>query len=67
MVLTLNGDDREVPPGTSIPDLLGILGFDSPRGVAVAVDGEVIPRSSWDGFTIAGGMRIEVLRAVQGG
>lgn len=67
MVLTLNGEDREVPQDISIPDVLGILGFDSTRGVAVAVNGEVIPRSDWAGFALAGGMRIEVLRAVQGG
>jgi sulfur carrier protein len=65
--LKINGKDRELGQGASIPDVLAILGFENARGVAVAVDGEVVPRSSWDGFGIADGMRIEVLRAVQGG
>lgn len=65
--LTLNGEAHELAPGSSIPDVLAILGFEAGRGVAVAVDGEVIPRSSWGELTLADGMRVEVLRAVQGG
>lgn len=67
MNLTLNGEAHELAPGSSIPDVLGILGFEDGRGVAVAVDGEVVPRSRWDEVTLADGMRVEVLRAVQGG
>jgi sulfur carrier protein len=67
MKLKLNGEDRRVAAGASIPDVLGILGFEEARGVAVAVDGEVVPRSDWEEFPLADGMRVEVLRAVQGG
>ena len=67
MILKLNGKEQQVAAGSSIPDLLAILGFEASRGVAVAVDGEVVPRSTWDAFSIHDGMRIEVLRAVQGG
>jgi sulfur carrier protein len=37
------------------------------RGVAVAVDGEVVPRGQWDGFALRDGQHVEVLQAVQGG
>jgi sulfur carrier protein len=37
------------------------------RGVAVAVDREVVPRSRWDDTHLADGQRVEVLEAVQGG
>lgn len=67
MKVRLNGNEHQVEAGTSIPDVLGILGFDSARGVAVAVDGEVVPRSGWEKFSLSEGMRVEVLRAVQGG
>ncbi len=36
-------------------------------GVAVAVEGEVVPRSAWDGVTLRGGERLLVLKATQGG
>ncbi|MEX0791393.1 MAG: sulfur carrier protein ThiS, partial [Actinomycetota bacterium] len=50
MILRLNGEHREIAPGSSIPDVLAILGFEELRGVAVAVNGEVVPRSMWDGY-----------------
>jgi sulfur carrier protein len=37
------------------------------RGIAVAVNGEVVPRSDWPGTTLADGDRVEVLSATQGG
>ena len=37
------------------------------RGVAVAVNGEVVPRSSWPASRLRDGDRVEVLTAVQGG
>jgi sulfur carrier protein len=37
------------------------------RGVAVAIDGEVLPRTRWDGTEVTDGMRLEILGAVQGG
>ena len=67
MKLRLNGELREVPAGSSIPDLVAILGFAAGRGVAVAVDGEVVPRSEWQSFAVAEGMQVEILKAVQGG
>jgi sulfur carrier protein len=67
MKLSLNGEERRLSAGASIPDVLGILGFEAARGVAVAVNGEVVPRSEWEGFALSDGMRVEVLRAVQGG
>ena len=67
MRLKLNGQESEVKAGSSIPDLLAILGFEDERGVAVAVDGEVVPRSAWSSFGVTDGMAVEVLRAVQGG
>ncbi|OMH37216.1 thiamine biosynthesis protein ThiS [Tersicoccus sp. Bi-70] len=38
-----------------------------PLGVAVAVDGAVVPRSSWATVVPAAGSRVEILTAVQGG
>jgi sulfur carrier protein len=37
------------------------------RGVAVAVDGEVVPRGQWTSTELHDGQRVEVLQAVQGG
>jgi len=52
--------------GTTLAQLVAQLGAPD-RGVAVAVDSEVIPRGEWDDFTVPDGARVEVLTAVQGG
>lgn len=67
-MISLNGRPAEVPiPGT-IEGILRELGLaHDARGVAVAVDGEVIPRAQWGGCAIVDGARIEVLTAMQGG
>jgi sulfur carrier protein len=65
-VILVNGEPTEVEPGTTLAELLGALGAPA-RGVAVAVDAEVVPRGEWDAFAVADGARVEVLTAVQGG
>jgi sulfur carrier protein len=39
----------------------------SGRGVAVAVDAEVVPRGQWGAHELQEGARVEILRAIQGG
>jgi len=67
-VIVLNGETTEVRPGATLAQVLDRLGV-SPdaRGVAVAVDGEVVPRACWEVFTLAQDARVEVLTAMQGG
>jgi sulfur carrier protein len=64
--LTVNGEPRTVGAGATVADLLGELGVE-PRGVAVAVDGEVVPRSTWGGHALGGGEHVEILSIAQGG
>ena len=68
MNLVLNGQPRELPDGATVADAVTASGIPAlARGVAVAVDREVVPRSRWDDTALADGQRIEVLEAVQGG
>ncbi len=66
MTVTLNGEPREVPPGTTVAQLVSQL-TDQPTGVAAAVNGEVLPRRSWAGTPLSDRDRVEVVTAVQGG
>ena len=67
-MITLNGERAELDAGASIAALLARLGVrEDGRGVAVAVDGEVVPRGAWRTFTLAPDARVEVLSAMQGG
>jgi sulfur carrier protein len=62
----INGEQRELADGASVRDALAVLGA-PPNGIAVAVDGEVVPRADWPSVALADGARVEVLTAVQGG
>ena len=64
-MITVNGEPRELT-GT-VDDVLDALGIDVRRGMAVAVDAEVVPRSAWSTTQVSDGARIEIVTAVQGG
>jgi sulfur carrier protein len=66
MTITVNGHPWELPPGVTLADVLTRLGVPS-HGVAVALDGAVVPRASWPGTALRDGASVEVLTAVQGG
>jgi sulfur carrier protein len=64
----LNGQPRRLPEGATLEAAVREAGApEGGRGVAVAVDGEVVPRAEWAATTLAEGQRVEVLSAVQGG
>ena len=66
MRLTVNGTSREVTGDLSVGALVTELTA-AQRGVAVAVNGEVVPRSTWATASLRDGDRVEVLTAAQGG
>jgi glycine oxidase len=66
MRVWINGVEHELTEPADINDALRVLGAPS-CGVAVAVDGQVVPRTEWPGFWLAAQARVEVLTAVQGG
>ena len=68
MRLRLNGEEKEVGQILTLMDLLRGLGIDpGAPGIAVAVNGRVIPRPDFNSTPVQEGDRIEVVRAVQGG
>jgi sulfur carrier protein len=63
----VNGTPSEVPERTTVTSLVRKLGRDSGRGLAVAVNGEVVARGRWDKTTLSPDDRVEVLSAIGGG
>jgi sulfur carrier protein len=67
-VIRVNGSDSDVRPGETVAAVLARLEVGpQARGVAVAVDGEVVPREQWGTYPLADEARVEVLSAMQGG
>lgn len=66
MRLTVNGEPVDLAAATTVADLV-VRRAPGQRRVAVARNGEVVPRSAWDSTLLAEGDRVEVLVAVAGG
>lgn len=66
MRVTVNGAAEEVPEGTTVAEVVAARTAQV-RRVAVAVNGEVVPRSAWASTPLAGGDAVEVLVAAAGG
>jgi sulfur carrier protein len=66
-VVLLNGERREIGEGATVESVVLAAGAPNGRGVAVALDGEVVPRGEWASTEVRDGQQVEVLRAVQGG
>jgi sulfur carrier protein len=64
-VIRVNGEDRDFVPGT-VEELMQRLSIE-PRGVAVAIDGDVVRRSEWGMTPIEDGCAVEIVTAVAGG
>jgi sulfur carrier protein len=65
MKVTLNEEQIQVDEATTVAALLASMGYPD-RGIAVAMDHAVLPRSGWS-RTLSDGARLEVVTAVQGG
>lgn len=65
MILLVNGEEADVRDAITVQELVSDLGFPE-KGIAVAVDWEVLPRSAWH-TVLNEGARVEVVTAVQGG
>lgn len=66
MLVQVNGAAREVAAGSALADVVALVSA-APSGIAVAVNGEVVPRGSWPDTQVTDGDRVEVVTAMQGG
>ncbi len=67
-MISVNGQPSAAADGQTVAELLVSMGLDpAVRGVAVAVDGCVLPRSEWPEHRLRSDARVEVLAAMQGG
>ena len=68
MSVRVNGEERDDVAGGTVADLIVTLAVPAGgRGVAVAIDGEVVRRSAWEETTVPDGATVEIVTAVQGG
>jgi sulfur carrier protein len=66
MTVTVNGEAREVPLGTTVEQLIRQV-TKQETGIAAALNGEVVPRRVWPATPLADRDQVDVVTAVQGG
>ena len=66
MKITLNGEDREIPDGLTVAELLAHLSIRAGR-VAIERNLEILSRENWESTAVAAGDRFEVVHFVGGG
>ena len=62
----VNGDELALAAGTTVAELVACV-CERTQGVAVALDREVVPRSSWGRVVVTDGSVVEVVAAAAGG
>ena len=67
MTIEVNGEPVQLVEPVTVAAVVEVSGAGERRGVAVAVDGEVVPRSAWEDTELTDGQRVEVVGAIQGG
>jgi sulfur carrier protein len=66
--VVVNGNPLDVPEGAVLSDVLRQLGLaDDRRGIALALEGDVVLRTDWPRTAVAEGQRVELLEARAGG
>jgi sulfur carrier protein len=66
MTITLNGAPHEIADGTTLEQLVGVFSLPE-RGVALAMNSEVVPRSAWARTRVLPDAQVEVVAASKGG
>jgi sulfur carrier protein len=67
MNVVVNGTSRVIGASATVQSLISVLVGPEPAGIAVAVNGTVVPRGDWTVQSLQDGDAVEVLTAVQGG
>ena len=67
MNIYVNNKQQEVPAETRISDALQSLNIAAQKGIAVAINNNVVPRAEWETYRLRAEDKITLIKATQGG
>lgn len=67
MIIQLNGEAKSLEKSVSLSDFIKLNLKLETRGIAVAVNQDVVPKKEWEGFILKENDHVEIVRATQGG
>ena len=66
MIVSLNGEDKNLDEGLSLAELIEMLELTGKR-LAVEINQEIVPKSQHAEYKIKSGDKIEIVHAIGGG
>lgn len=67
MDIIVNGEPHSIQEQISVLHLLNVLEMPSPKGIAIAINDVVVPRTEWANRSIESNDQITIIKATQGG
>jgi len=67
MKIKINGKEHVIQPDSSLLDLLVNLNLQAEKGIAVALNQQIIPKSKFEEIRVSENNNITIIRATQGG
>ena len=67
MLVSVNNQSVTLPLACSLAGLVDHFGFQNPKGMAIAVNQQIIPKSTWDQYTLNENDQVTIIHATQGG
>lgn len=67
MNILVNNKPHPLPSTSTLQGALASLNIPLQKGIAIAVNDEVIPKGQWETFTLKEADKVTIIRATQGG
>ena len=67
MTIQINNEERVIPDGTTVTDVVFTILQLQPAGMALAINDSIVPRSQWDSTALQPNDKMLVIRASKGG
>ncbi|MCU4175206.1 sulfur carrier protein ThiS [Carboxylicivirga sp. N1Y90] len=67
MKISVNGQEQNMPPSSTIFDVLNQIKQADTGGIAIAINDMVVPKSKWNSAQISDGDKVLIIKASQGG
>lgn len=67
MEVHVNNQSQQTEEGAILSELLHKLGFEESRGIAIAINDQVLPKTAWNSHALSPNDHITIIRATQGG
>ena len=67
MNIYVNNKQQELPEQASVQNAVDVLNMPSVKGIAIAVNNNVVPKAAWETYLLADNDKITLIKATQGG